>query len=167
MTNFLHLQIVQLVYFAAFIDCDGSIIAQIKSGEYALGYRIAISICFHQKKARNYFLRKIQRELKAGVLRDRGNMSDLTIQGNELIYQFLLLIKPYVRIKSKQLNLMVRLIEQMPQAKRNPAKFLELCELADRIESFNDSRNRTVTAKTVREAFIRKALIPVETSTKC
>lgn len=150
----------QLAYFAGFIDCSGSISAEIRKGDYVLKYRIVVSISFHQKKKCKHFLGKIQQELKTGVLRDSlsGDMSDLTLFGVELVYPFLQKIKPFIRMKAKQLNLMMRLIEQMKDLNKDIPKFLELCGIVDRIGNLNDSKNRIVTAEVVRET-----LIPVET----
>lgn len=160
MNIFDFLTVAQVIYIAAFIDCHGSIYAQIKRGEYALGFRIAISIAFHQKLRRKPFLLKIQRELgKRGILRDRGDgMAELTLQGDDLIYALLLRLKPYVRIKSKQLNLTLRLLEMLPHIRRDPKRFLEAAKLADQIASYNDSKNRTMTAEVV-----ERTLFPVET----
>lgn len=156
--RFNHLTDTQLAYMAAFIDCNGSIFAEIKPGEYVLKYRIIISLVFYQKKSRKHFLKKIQKELKTGVLRDSGDISDLTLSGVEIVVPFLQKIKAFVRIKTKQLNLMLRLIEQLPQIQNNSQKFIEVCEIADRIAKLNDLKNRKITVHD-----LQKVLIPVET----
>jgi hypothetical protein len=158
------LTIEQANYIAGWVDGDGSIIAQLVSRhDYVLKYQIRISVLFVQKKSRYHELLRFQSEIGAGVLRDRGDgIAELSIVGKNEVGQFLKQIQPYLRNKQKQANLVLRICEQLEGVKNDPQKFLELCEIADRISSLNDSKNRTVTTEVVKQSFIDSGLISEE-----
>lgn len=155
------LSIVQASYIAGFIDADGSLIAQIVSREdYNLKFQIKVSVLCIQKINRIHHLKDFQSEIGTGTVRDRGDgIAELAIVGQKNVFEFLQQIKPYLRNKKKQANLILRICEQLNQIKNNPQKFLELCELADHVAVLNDSKTRTNTTETVKKVFLRLGLI--------
>jgi LAGLIDADG endonuclease len=150
------LSIEQASYLAGFIDADGSIMAQIVSrNDYVLKYQIRVSVTCIQKMSQIHHLKHFQYEIGKGTTRDRGDgIGEFAIVGHKNVYAFLKQIIPYLRIKNKQANLVLRICEQLDLTKRNAERFLELSELADQISALNDSKNRVITAKTVKAAFI-------------
>ena len=146
---------IQWAYLAGFIDGDGSIMAQIVSRpDYILKYQIRVSLSFIQITKRKHFLLKIQNEIKKGNLRDRGDgISELTFIGWQDVKWILLQIKPFLRIKEKQANLVLKIIEQLPLTKTSPNNFLKICELADQVAHLNDSKRRTIITQVVRQRF--------------
>ena len=161
-----HFNETNLAYLAGFLDADGSIMAQIVSRpDYIFKYQIRLSISFIQKTKRKHFLIKIQNEIKKGNIRERNDeISELTLVGWQDVHWFLLQIKPFLRIKEKQANLVLKIIEQLPLTKKSPEKFLELCQLADQVANLNDSKMRTLTTSVVRERFQVLKLIGIEKS---
>ncbi len=152
----------QLAYLAGFLDGDGSIMALIIArDDYRLKYQIQVRVSFFQLKKRGHFLQQIQQELgDQATFRTRNDgMVEVNIVGWRNVYGFLKQSQPYFRIKLKQCNLVMRIIEQLPLTKDNPDKFLELCELVDQVAQLNDSRNRTITAAVVRQRFVDLRLI--------
>ena len=65
-------------YIAGFLDGDGSIFAQIIQGKnYKYNFRIRVSIGFYQHKSKHWFMLKLKKLLKFGVLRIRkDNVSE-------------------------------------------------------------------------------------------
>jgi len=177
------LSVEQCNYLAGFIDGDGSIVAQIVPREdYVLKYQVRVSVLFIQKSKRIHFLQQFQKEMGLGILRpdrnekknldkheeiefdtlnleDSKGIGDLTITGKNDVYALLKQLQPYLRIKKKQANLVMRICEQMLSIKNNPLKFLELCELADQVAALNDSKNRKTTVATVRNTLINEGII--------
>ena len=145
----------QWAYLAGFLDGDGSIMAQIVSRpDYILKYQIRVSVSFIQITKRKHFLIKIQNEIKKGNLRDRGDgISELTLIGWQDVKWILLQMKPFLRIKEKQANLVLKIIEQLPLTKTSPDNFLKICELANQVANLNDSKGRTIITQVVRQRF--------------
>ena len=146
----------QLGYIAGFLDCDGSVLAQIIEREgYTLHYQLRFTVSFVQKTKRKHFLMRLQEDLGKGTLRDRNDdMSELAVVGWQSVAPLLLQLRPVVRMKLKQLNLVLKMIEQLPLTKKNPQKFLELCYMSDQVSSLNNSKNRKVTAAEVEKRFL-------------
>lgn len=151
----------QAAYLAGFIDGDGSIIAQLVSRkDYVLKYQIRVSVLFIQKKKRVYFLNQLQDEIGTGVVRDRGDgIAELSLVGVNTVYPFLKQIQPFLRIKRKQANLVIQIIDQLNLTKNSPQKFLDLCKLSDQVSDLNDSKNRTITSETVKNTLKDLGLI--------
>lgn len=151
----------QAAYLAGFIDGDGSIIAQLVfRKDYVLKYQIRVSVLFIQKKKRVYFLNQLQDEIGTGVVRDRGDgIAELSLVGVNTVYPFLKQIQPFLRIKRKQANLVIQIIDQLNLTKNSPQKFLDLCKLSDQVSDLNDSKNRTITSETVKNTLKDLGLI--------
>jgi len=157
-------------YIAGFLDADGSVLAQIiDRKDYKYRYQIRLTVSFVQKKSRKHFLMQLQSDIGKGTLRDRNDgISELVIVGWQSVLPLLLQLQPALRIKLKQANLVLKIIEQLPLTKDSPEKFLELCYLADQVAALNDSKNRLITAEMVKKNLIdlgilEKKKAPVET----
>lgn len=98
---------------------------------------------------------QLQSDIGKGTLRDRNDgISELAIVGWQSVLPLLLQLQPALRIKLKQANLVLKIIEQLPLTKNSPEKFLELCYLADQVAALNDSKNRIITAEMVEKDLI-------------
>lgn len=152
------LLIIDLAYIAGLLDGDGSIIAQIvRRQDYKWGFKITLTVQFTQKSNRRVYLEKLFSLLGVGFIRDRVknqfSVSDYVITDVKHVYALLKALQPYLRIKQKQANLVITLIEQLPLAKEAHQKFIQLCLIVDQVAALNDSKNRKVTSKTVIEHF--------------
>lgn len=142
-----------LIYLAGFLDGDGSIIAQlVERKDYKWLYQIRLTVQFTQKTKRLHFLNELQSIIDVGYIRSRGNVSDYVISEPKNVYDLLNQLKPFLRIKQKQANLVMKIIEQLPLAKDSKEKFLELCELANQVTLLNDSKNLKNTVEKVKAA---------------
>jgi len=142
----------QLLYLAGLIDGDGSILAQLVFRKDSIWkYQIRLTVQVTQLKKRRWFLDKLQTEIGAGGVRDRANISDFVLTETANVYKFLKDLQPYLRLKKKQANLVIRIIEQLPSSKASCRKetFLELCQLVDQVADLNDTKKRKNTAETV------------------
>jgi hypothetical protein len=145
-----------LLILQVFLDGDGSIIARIvRRDDYKWGFQITVTVQFTQKTCRRVFLQKLLTLIGIGCIRDRTNfktaVSDYTISSVKDVYSLLKELQPYLRIKQKQANLVISLIEQMPLAKNSQEKFIQLCLIVDQVAALNDSKTRKITSHTVIE----------------
>jgi LAGLIDADG endonuclease len=139
-----------LIYLAGFIDGDGSITAQlVKREDYKWGYQIRLTVQFTQHRKRRIFLEKLKDIIGVGYIRDRDIVSDYVITEPKNVLLLLKLIQPYLRIKQKQANLVITIIEQLPLAKKSKDKFIELSYMIDQVALLNDSKARKITALVV------------------
>lgn len=154
----------QASYFAGFIDGDGSIIAQIvRRQDYILKFQIRLSVLFIQIKQRKHFFLQFQKEIGLGTLRERKDgIVELALVGQSSVLPFLRRIQPFLRLKQKQANLVIQIIEQLPLTKNSPEKFLSLCLLADQVGALNDSKSRTISTNVVLKEFQDLGLITKE-----
>ena len=151
----------QAAYLAGLIDGDGSIIAQLVSrNDYILKFQIRVSVLIVQKKKRIHFLNQFQKEIGTGNVRDRGDgIAEFSVVGVNTVYPFLKQIQPFLRIKEKQANLIIQILEQLPLTKNSPQKFLDLCKLSDQVSKLNESKTRTITSDIVKTLFEDLGLI--------
>lgn len=153
-------------YLAGFLDADGSIMIQLKrrKGSKFL-FRVKTIIVFYQDTSKFEELVIIHQALKAGYIYKRNDhISEIRIEGFTQVNKLLLMLKPYVRFKKDQVNLMLSAIKIL-QAKRYDLKdFLRVCEIADLISQSNYSnKNRKYNKDYVSTELKNHNLIPVTT----
>jgi len=171
MINFI--TIFDLIYIAGFLDGDGAIIAQfVTRDDYKWKYQIRISIQFTQHTKRSIYLTKLQQIIGAGSVRHRKpvtdmsnvgilneSVSDYVITANLSVLALLKMLQPYLRIKQKQADLAITLLEQLPLAKNDKVKFIELVDIVDQIAFLNDTK---VSKRTLTGAVIKEVLKKIE-----
>lgn len=161
------LQEKDLIYLAGFIDADGSIFAQlISKSDYKFKYQIRFTVQITQLTERKWFLNQIRDLIGVGTIRERKNVSDYVLVEPRFVYKLLTQLQPFLILKKKQANLVLKIIEQLPSSKDSQTEFLKLCKLVDQIAALNDSKKRKHTTSTVVEALkvSKEVNVPVETS---
>jgi len=140
-----------LQYYAGFLDGDGCINAQIiRRPDYALGFQIRVSITMFQKSTRHWFLVQTHKLFGVGTLRKRPDgMSEYAIVGPNTVKALLQFLLPYLRLKRKQAELVLCIIQNLSRSQDAHA-FVKLCEMVDTIADLNDSKKRTLRASLVR-----------------
>ena len=88
-------------------------------------------------------------------------MAEYTIVGLSEVENVLNTLLPYLRLKKKLAGQVLNLIKAHPK-KMTLKKLVSISKLVDKTASFNYSKKRTNTAKTV-QSFLKNNLIPVET----
>lgn len=141
----------ELSYLAGFVDADGSIIAQLVANkDYKYKHQLRITLQVTQLNKRRWFLEELKKQIGAGTIRDRNTVSDYILVEIKPLCNLLKQLQPFLKLKKKQANLVLKIIEQLPSARDSQDKFLELCELVDQIAALNDTKKRKHTTETVR-----------------
>lgn len=140
-----------LAYIAGFVDGDGCINGQIvRRRDYVLGFQIRVSITLFQKTTRHWFLLQIQQQIGFGTVRKRPDgVSEYSLVGVSSVKHVLQLLLPFLRLKKKQAQLVLQIIDTLSKS-QDPQAFLKLCEMVDTIADLNDSKKRTLRASFVR-----------------
>ena len=139
-----------LAYIAGFLDGDGSIFFQIvPRKDYKQKFQIRSSIAFYQKTNYVWILEWLKNQFEVGYIRHRKTgISDYTIVELKEVKRVLLLLKPYVKLKKKQVDLGLEIINKL-ETKKSNQDFLEICKLVDKFKDINYSKKRTITHKVV------------------
>ena len=137
-------------YLAGFLDGDGSIFAQLVRGkDLKYNYRIRVSIGFYQNKRYSWFLKKLQKDLKCGSIREKNDgVVEYVITSADPVRNLLLQLKDCLVLKKRQANLVLEILEKKKQME-SKSEFLEACRLTDKVAMLNYSKQRTITAKDV------------------
>ena len=139
-----------LAYIAGFLDGDGSIFFQIVSRpDYKLKFQIRSSIAFYQDTKQVKILEWLKEMFGVGYIRHRKTgISDYTIVEPKEVKKILELLKPYVKLKNKQIKLGLKILEKL-KGKKSKEDFLEICKLVDEFKELNYSKKRTMTYEVV------------------
>lgn len=153
-------------YLAGFLDADGSIMIQLKrrKGSKFL-FRVKTTVVFYQDTSKFLELEIIHKVLGAGYIYKRNDhISEIRIEGFTSVNKLLLTLKPYVRFKKDQVNLMLAALKILQTSKYSLEDFLKVCELADLISQASySSKNRKYTKDYVYTELKNHNLIPVTT----
>jgi hypothetical protein len=154
----------ELAYIAGFLDGDGCVMAQlVRRKDYIYGYQIRTSIVFYQNLRNQKILHWLKSRFKLGYIRYRNDgMAEYTIVGLREVDAVLKLLVPYLLLKKKLAEQIIKLIGVHPK-KMSPQKLIRLSKLVDETAKFNYSKRRTNTSVTVRQFLKNSNLIPVET----
>lgn len=139
-----------LAYVAGFLDGDGSIFFQIvPRKDYKQKFQIRTSIAFYQKTEFKEILEWLKSIFGAGYIRHRKTgMSDYTIVESDKVKEILTMLKPYARLKKKQIELGLKILDKL-ESKKSNKDFLEICRLVDEFRELNYSKKRTITHEVV------------------
>ncbi len=158
----------ELSYIAGFLDGDRCVMLQlVYRDDYVLGYQIRASIVFYQKQQKRNFLEWLKGKLQYGYIRERNDgMCEYTIVGREPVSSLLKFLLPYLRLKKKQAELALAVLDKMPGIgnKINPKLLITLAEEVDKFAYLNYSKKRTNTSSVVKDFLeSRNLLDSVET----
>lgn len=133
----------QLAYLAGFIDGDGSIYVRLKPNDtYRYGFQIAPYIILFQSAKDETNFQKICKMLNCGYLRRRKDgILEYTIGRQEEILVLIQKIKPYLVLKRRQADLLVKILELKSKVK-NAKDFSKVMELINQFAEINYSKKR-------------------------
>jgi hypothetical protein len=125
----------QLAYIAGFLDGDGSIMLQLRKNTSGKIIRIKTVICLYQDKRYRKDLDWIQKILDCGYVYTRNdNISELRIEGFTKVFQTLVALSPFLRLKKKQAELLINLI---PKLKLKTVTKVTVAEWIERMREYN------------------------------
>lgn len=103
----------KLAYIAGFLDGDGSIMLQLRKKDGKL-IRVKTVICLYQDIRYRKDIEWMKKMLGCGYVYERNDhICELRIEGFQRVFDTLVLLKPYLRLKSKQANLLLELIPKL------------------------------------------------------
>ena len=139
-----------LAYIAGFLDGDGSVFFQIvPRKDYKQKFQIRTSIAFYQNTKNVYILEWLKEQFEIGYIRHRKTgISDYTIVESKEVRKILLLLQPYVKLKKRQVELGLRILDKL-ESKKSDEDFLEICKLVDKFKELNYSKKRKITHEVV------------------
>ncbi len=134
---------IQKAYLAGFLDGDGSIYVRLKPNPtYKFGFQVAPYVIFFQSAKDEKNFQKLCSILGLGYMRKRNDgILEYTIGRAEAIAEFLSLVKPYVILKKKQIDLMQKIM-CMKSLVKNKKDFEALMKLIDSFRELNYSKKR-------------------------
>lgn len=132
-------------YIAGFLDGDGSIYVQAKKNDtYRYGYQVAPAIVFFQSAKSEALFREFHGFLGLGSLRKRNDgVMELTVGRIAEILQLIDVVKPYTRLKRRQLALLEEILKAK-EAVEDQRSFSRLLKLIDGYRNLNYSKKRNV-----------------------
>ena len=132
-------------YIAGFLDGDGSIYVQAKKNDtYRYGFQVAPAIVFFQSAKSEKLFREFYAFLKLGLIRKRNDgVMEITVGRNAELLQLIEIVRPYVRLKKKQLALLEQILEAK-KAVEDQGSFSNLLKLIDSYRNLNYSKKRNV-----------------------
>ncbi len=133
----------QKSYLAGFLDGDGSIYAQLKPNPtYRYGFQVAVNVVLFQSQKDRFQFEKICSLIGFGYLRLRKDgILEYIIGKTDDIKIFLKMVKPYVILKAKQVDLMLEILRKKEKIE-NKEDFNSLAELIDSFRELNYSKKR-------------------------
>lgn len=134
-------------YIAGFLDGDGSISAKISPTETGrFGYRVKLLVSFTQhtknRKVLEYLKTIVQGGSKVADYPSK-NLSEYVIADKRQVARILKVIRPYVVLKRKQLEIGCKILEILEKERRRKRsiltkeQFLEIVSLAEDIREEN------------------------------
>ncbi len=151
-----------LAYIAGFLDGDGSVFFQIvPRSDYINRFEIRASVAFYQKTENAGILDWLKEQLGAGYIRHRKTgISDYTVVGHVEVGRILNLLRPYVRLKTRQVELGLEILEKL-EAAESLDGFIESCKLVDKFGELNYSKKRKMTSVVVETELRQNKALPL------
>ncbi len=136
---------IKKAYIAGFLDGDGSIYVRAKPNtSYRFGYQIALYIVFFQSAKGKTKFEEVCSLIGCGKLRIRKDgILEYVINRIDDVKEFLIYIKPFVILKKKQVELMLKIIDLKSKIETEK-DFRLLLKLVDSYRELNYSKKRKV-----------------------
>jgi hypothetical protein len=132
-------------YLAGFLDGDGSIYVRLKPNDtYKYGFQVAPYIVLFQSNQDRKNFEKICSIIKLGILRERKDgILEYSINRTENLKLFLSSVKPFLILKRKQAELILKILAKKEKIK-NHKDFEKLAQLVDSFRELNYSKKRKI-----------------------
>jgi len=132
-------------YLAGFLDADGSIYVQAKPNPtYRYGFQVAPYIVLFQSAKDRINFEKLCSRIGLGYMRERNDgILEYIIGKADSIKKFIALVKPFLFLKRKQADLLLRILKAKEIIK-NKLDFRKLLDLVDSFRELNYSKKRKI-----------------------
>ena len=147
-------------YIAGFLDADGSIYVQLKPNEtYKYKFQVAVNVVFYQSVKEKKFMYDLKKLIKKGYIRERTDgIIEYIIGDEKSIVEVLIGVKSYLRLKRKQADLMLEILEIKKNVK-SAKDFLRLAKKVDLFKDLNYSKKRKHDYFSVKKVLQREELL--------
>ncbi|KKS33682.1 MAG: Homing endonuclease [Parcubacteria group bacterium GW2011_GWA2_42_35] len=138
-----HLSVTEKAYIAGFLDGDGSIYVRAKpNSTYRYGFQIAPYVVFFQSAKDRKNFEQLCSVIGYGKIRERKDgIIEYVISRIDNIKDFLFCVRPYVKLKKEQLELMLEIM-RVKKNVNNSNDFSKLLKLIEKYRSLNYSKKR-------------------------
>ncbi|OGK30171.1 hypothetical protein A3B02_00985 [Candidatus Roizmanbacteria bacterium RIFCSPLOWO2_01_FULL_42_14] len=120
-------------YIAGFLDADGAIMAHVeRNSELIYKFRVRVSIALYQSQ--NAVIEWMYKKLETGSVTKQRNLYKWNTTDQNAVRVILTVLKPYLRVKKKQAELALSIMNTPICSKR---KLLYVATLADALCSLN------------------------------
>ncbi|HZE87212.1 MAG TPA: LAGLIDADG family homing endonuclease [Methylomirabilota bacterium] len=132
-----------LAYIAGFLDGDGSIMLQFHRRDRGKEiFRIKTVICFYQDNRYLSEIKWIQQIFNCGYVYTRNDrICELRIEGYQRVFDVLMLLRPYLRLKRKQAELLIDLIPQLQRKLVSKQDIVVWIQKMRELNYFSSQRN--------------------------
>ena len=156
----------QCAYLAGLLDGDGSIMLQIRPRQgMKFLFRVKTVVVIYQDTKQKDIVEQLWKLIGAGYFYHRNDhISEIRIEGFKQVKLFLTLLKPYLLLKKKQADLMLRAISLAEKKGYSIQDFLQICAISDEISACNySSKKRKYTSTFIISELKKHNLFPVTT----
>ena len=132
-------------YLAGFLDGYGSIYVRLKpNNTYKYGFQVAPYVVLFQSNQDRKNFEKLCSKIGFGILRERKDgILEYSINKAEELKFFLTSIKPFLILKRKRADLMLKILDKKGKVK-NQNDFEKLAQLVDNFRELNYSKKRKI-----------------------
>ncbi len=140
-------------YIAGFLDGDGSLMLQFKKRKDSKRLRVMVTICLYQDTRHAQPLEWMKQQLQIGYLSLRNDgITELRINGFDQVRTILLRLKPYIRFKAVQVELLLEAISILQKKLLIKEDWLCIIDIANQMRSHNYASRKS--------AYIAEELLP-------
>jgi len=131
-------------YIAGFLDGDGSIMLQLHRRDRGKDiFRVKTVICFYQDCKYRDFIGWIRQKLNCGYVYTRNDhICELRIEGFKRVFEVLELLRPHLRLKCKQADLLIELIPKLQQKELTKKDVAGWIQKMRELNYFSSQRNK-------------------------
>ena len=150
----------QKAYIAGFLDGDGSIHVRLKpNSTYRFRFQISPSLVFYQSKKEKSYMQWLKNLIGRGYIRERKDGIVEYIIGDVKSIRILLeSIEPYLKLKKRQANLMLKTL-RMKEKVKSAKDFVKLSEEIDKFQKLNYSKKRIQNSLEVKKVLKKEGFL--------
>ena len=133
----------KFAYIAGFLDGDGSIMLQLHRRDRGKEiFRVKTVVCFYQDNRHLKDIEWIHEVLACGYVYTRNDhIAEFRIEGFQKVFETLMKLKPHLRLKRKQADLLIELIPKLQHKILSKEEMLPWISKMREYNYFSSQRN--------------------------